>query len=228
MFMPDKKKILVTYFFTFLGLVNFAFSANYYLDSNGGSDANDGLSESSPWKTISKLNSQNLQPGDNIFFLRDRIWNEKLIISNSGIDSQPIIFDAYGSGMAPVIDARADISGYDVPANWSQYSDNVYSISYDTISYLPPLRLWLSGEEYMEAQSISQINSISRWYFDAVNAKLYVYSIGNPASYYTGIKKASGFDSAVSVNGADFIYIRNLDIRGEWFLCQSMALLISP
>jgi hypothetical protein len=40
-----------------------AWSANYYVDATNGNDANSGLSLSTPWKTIAKVNASRFNPG---------------------------------------------------------------------------------------------------------------------------------------------------------------------
>ncbi len=43
---------------------------NCYVDATGGSDANNGLSPSSAWKTIDRVNAPTFAPGDSILFKR--------------------------------------------------------------------------------------------------------------------------------------------------------------
>src|ERR1035437_5643412 len=77
---------------------------SYYYVANNGNDANSGTSTSSPWKTISKVNSKSFNPGDNILFRRGDTWPEILTPQGSGNASKPITYDAYGSGNLPIID----------------------------------------------------------------------------------------------------------------------------
>ena len=94
------KIILLPIIFTF-----YTFGSDYYI-SNSGSDSNSGTSISSPWKTISKVNSILLKPGDRISFRRGNIWKEKLNISYSGTSNNPIYIGAYGTGENPVFDGN--------------------------------------------------------------------------------------------------------------------------
>ncbi len=55
-------------------------ATDYYL-SNSGSDSNSGTSVSSPWASISKLNSIVLKPGDNIYFKKE-IFGVEVGLSN--------------------------------------------------------------------------------------------------------------------------------------------------
>ena len=81
-------------------------ASTYYVDANSGNDANSGTSNSSAWKTISKVNSKSFSPGDNILFLRGCTWIGTLNLNYSGTSSSPIVYGSYGSGALPVIDAN--------------------------------------------------------------------------------------------------------------------------
>ncbi len=109
-----------------LSLPNYATAAiatNYYVSSSVGNDSNDGLSESTPFKTIAKVNSLALQPGDQVRFKCGDTWRaEQLVISHSGNPSASILFGSYPDGCAnpPVLSGSKAISG------WSLHSANIY------------------------------------------------------------------------------------------------------
>jgi hypothetical protein len=76
--------------------------SNYHFSSSSGSDSNSG-SESSPFETISKLNSLILAPGDKVLFKRGDSFIGQIIIDQSGSNGAPIIFDSYGIGELPIL-----------------------------------------------------------------------------------------------------------------------------
>src|SRR5258708_20450857 len=98
----------------FLGSSGLVQGATYYVDPSKGSDNNNGLSETSPWKTLAKINSSQFAPGDVILLRRGAIWREQLNFPSSGSPAAPIVIDAYGSGELPTI------SGADLipPESW--------------------------------------------------------------------------------------------------------------
>ena len=73
----------------------------YYVSNSGGSDSNDGLSTSYPFKTIAKVNGLALQPGDQVLFKCGDTWRaEMLIVSQSGAASSPITYSSVsGDGL---------------------------------------------------------------------------------------------------------------------------------
>ena len=89
---------------TLLGTMS-VHAANYYVDSSLGVDTNSG-GETTPWKTLARVNSAKLMPGDSVFFKRGGLWSETLRPPTSGIIGNPIIFDAYGSGDLPKITGK--------------------------------------------------------------------------------------------------------------------------
>ena len=89
------------------------FSATYYIDSNIGNDVYNGLSESTPWKTINKVNQRNYTTGDQILFKRGQTFIGQInLTSDSGTIEQPILISAYGdtSLPRPIIDAGTNNS----------------------------------------------------------------------------------------------------------------------
>jgi hypothetical protein len=73
----------------------------YYIDSINGDDHNTGYTASTPWKSHTKVESANLQPGDTVFFARGSNWTGGIQIDASGKASDPIVFTNYGSGDLP-------------------------------------------------------------------------------------------------------------------------------
>jgi hypothetical protein len=78
-----------------------AAQGNAYYVAADGSDCNSGLSPSTPWKTVSKVNATFLEPGDSVYFRRGDTWREQLTVSSSGQPSRTIYFGAYGRGEKP-------------------------------------------------------------------------------------------------------------------------------
>jgi hypothetical protein len=82
----------------------------YYFSSSKGNDTNNG-SETSPFQTISKLNSLSLSPGDKILFKRGDIFTGQIVVSYSGAIDAPIVYDSYGAGDLPILKASNGDNG---------------------------------------------------------------------------------------------------------------------
>src|SRR5690606_17938437 len=95
-----KKLLLLPLFF--LGFS--ALATDYYIAANG-NDANNGTSQSSPWKSINKLSAyfSNLKAGDKVLFRRGDTFYGGISVNKGGSAGSPITIGAYGSGEKPVI-----------------------------------------------------------------------------------------------------------------------------
>jgi Right handed beta helix region len=92
----------------------------YYVDSSTGDDSSSGHSPSSAWRTMGKVNSIALAPGDTVYFRRGDIWRETLEPRNGGAPGRPVTFTAYGSGREPII------SGSDIVKGWNSSGASIF------------------------------------------------------------------------------------------------------
>jgi len=86
----------------------------YYFSSTSGNDANIG-NEANPFQTISKLNSLSLGPGDKVLFKKGDTFTGQIVVSYSGSEGSPIIYDSYGTGDLPVLSASNGANGIPDP-----------------------------------------------------------------------------------------------------------------
>ena len=106
--MSNKKSSirLIIYLKTLL-LLSISFSAwptDYYFSSSGDDSLNTGLSEQSPWRSIDKINSLTLQPGDRVLLKRGDKWRGQIDAIHSGLPGQPVTYTYYGTaGSNPLI-----------------------------------------------------------------------------------------------------------------------------
>ena len=80
-----------------------AANTTYYVDCAAGNDANNGTSTSTPWRTLTKVNSLTFGPDDQILFKRGVTCTGTLSFHGSGASGSPIIVDAYDVGTKPLI-----------------------------------------------------------------------------------------------------------------------------
>lgn len=74
----------------------------FYVDATNGSDANNGNTETTAWKSLSKINDQTFKADDKILFKSGEVWNGQLLLKGSGSEGKPIIVDIYGTGNKPI------------------------------------------------------------------------------------------------------------------------------
>jgi endonuclease/exonuclease/phosphatase family metal-dependent hydrolase len=64
---------------------------SYYIDSNKGSDENDGKSRRQAWKTLDPVNAHHFEPGDRIIFMAGTVCKGPFKPHGSGVPGYPII-----------------------------------------------------------------------------------------------------------------------------------------
>ena len=67
---------------------------NYYFSNNGNDETGNGT-EISPFASLEKLNSLDLQPGDTVYLDAKSIWNGQIKIDDSGLPGLPITITKY-------------------------------------------------------------------------------------------------------------------------------------
>lgn len=203
--MKFKVLLLSLLFFASPGLVR---GATYYVDSSQGSDQNNGLSETSPWKTLAKINSSKFAPGDIILLRRGAIWREQLNFPSSGSARAPIAIDAYGSGELPTI-SGADL----VPAeSWSPCKPCGTSIWGAPVQVKPNVVI-LDGAKGNRRSTSTEISSPGDWSWDS--GTLYVYSSTEPSAAFRhpGIESGAR-TSGLNLTGIANVTVKNISISG--------------
>ena len=88
---------------------NTATGTTYYVDSNGGNDSNEGTSEGKAFKTLDKVNTLDLEPGDTVLLKRGSVFEDqalKFTKEDSGTAEAPVRISAYGEGSRPQINTN--------------------------------------------------------------------------------------------------------------------------
>ncbi len=75
----------------------------YYVDSQHGSDARRGTTPRLAWRTLRRVSSAALHPGDRILLRRGGHWSGELAISANATADSPIRVSAYGRGPRPAL-----------------------------------------------------------------------------------------------------------------------------
>ncbi len=199
-----------------LGLVLFrtaALATTYYVDP-AGSNANDGLSPQTPWRTLLKVGISTFQPGDQILFKRDGVWNEWLTPPSSGAPGNPIKFDAYGNGQAP------RFTGFYAAntSQWAHTSTNVWQMTLAAAQAISLLKFVQFGSIWGTAQtSVAALANDRDWYYDGTAQVLSVYSSqGNPVAAFGGVTPiiASG-QALINIDGVSYIEVQHISL--DWY-----------
>ncbi len=74
----------------------------FYVDSDNGQDRNTGRSEKGAWRSLDRINSADLKPGDTIRFKCGGVWRGSLKPANGGANA-PVTYTSYARGPKPLI-----------------------------------------------------------------------------------------------------------------------------
>lgn len=185
----------------------------FYVDAINGDDSRPGYPEDSSWQTVSKVNSETFDPGDQILFNKGDTWNTTeentgLSIPSSGTNGNQITFGAYGTGNKPILTGRDSIIGWDSASVWTQSGDAWYKEI-----VLDPHRLWTDDiYERRESETVA-VDTLEFWYWSGDT--LWVFSSENPATRFNNMEFIGDRTATIASNGENYITIDGLDVRGN-------------
>ncbi|MFN3875314.1 MAG: right-handed parallel beta-helix repeat-containing protein, partial [Flavobacteriales bacterium] len=157
-----------------LMLVPFAAAAATYYVSPTGSDTNNGTSQSTPWRTIGRVNQATLVAGDKVLFQRGGVYRGKLNIMQSGNANAYIEIGAYGStGERPVISGSVAVTG------WTIHSGSIWKAPLAQV----PRHLYINGQ----MQQIARYPNTGFLYMDGGTSTSTTDSdLNQPAGFWNG------------------------------------------
>lgn len=173
-------------------------SKTYYIDSINGDDSYKGTSESSSWKTLTKLNKKIFKPGDKILFKSGTVYYGQFEPKGNGTDENPIIVDKYGGDIKPAIHGDGEKKHTVMLKNISYWEVNNLEIT-NTGQFEEAGR----NGVYVYAWNIGDINHIYL-------KNLTVHDVNGSC-----IKNAGAGNGIYWHNGGDSIPTRFIDLRIE-------------
>lgn len=126
----------------------------YYVDSAAGNDANNGTSQSTPFKTLNKVNELNLEPGDQVLLKRGSVFEDQALHfgkEDSGTANAPVIISTYGEGDRPVINTNGQGRW---EQNYGHRLDNTNHKWHGTVSSC----ILIEDTEYIEISGLEMTN----------------------------------------------------------------------
>jgi hypothetical protein len=221
-----KKKIEIVAYFVFaacFGLTGSAWAASYYVSSSSGNDSNNGTSAGTAWATLGvHVNGGAFSAGDIIYLKRGDVWNEQLIPPSPGAPGNPIQFDAYGTGAAPVITAAAPISF--VSGSWSYVSGSTWKATISSTIASATVNVMRFGNVYGRKQPYGSgcaTSIVSKYDWCLSWPSVYIYSPAgvNPVTTYATdgsivpiIGTVAGLQM-IHVNGKSWLTFQHIKVQ---------------
>ena len=98
-------------------------AADWFVDSENGNDAADGLSAEAAVRTLDRVNELDVKPGDRVLFRRGGLWRGSLI-PKSGEPGRRVIYAFWGSGPKPILQQSVDRSR---PEDWVDEGNGIWA-----------------------------------------------------------------------------------------------------
>ena len=201
-------------------------TTTYYVSSKSGSDNNDGSTPEKAFYSLHKINELNLQPGAKVYLERGSVFeNQYLHLNGGGADGNPVVIDAYGTGVAPVINTNGNGVWYQ---NYRKNLDNPRHLRHGYVSS----SILIYDVEYIEVKNIAMTNfgrygetegadfvNLGSYDGGTVPGETGYSENGNIVGTYSwGGKMSRTGVAGVSQNVGtmDHIYLQNLDIENVY------------
>lgn len=192
---------------TFADAANEGHAVTYYVSSSAGKDANDGRSPGSAWKTIGRVNSAPLGPGDSVLLKRGDLWRDQLIPVSGG-PSGPVTYGAYGDGAKPRICGSVDRS---YKADWRDIGNHIWETR-DIPRDVGNIIFDEGKAVGVKVWSLKNVDQPNKFWYDKENGLVALYCERNPAVQYRSIECALT-RYIVDESHRSYIIYTNLDLR---------------
>lgn len=223
-------KILLSALLFCFGFLS-ASATNYYFSTSDPAADDNNLTNtfSTPWKTITKLNSLIFSAGDSVFFKCGDIFRGNIVINQGGNSANPVVFTSYGTGNKPIINGSELVNNWTATGNYftTSYTGNVGNFFVNgkeqILARYPNEGTYLtldSGQvNYLKDASVASLNA------NLINgAKICVHSSQwswekASVSAFSGTKITFGNNMIKATpNYGYFLYdnLSHLDAENEW------------
>ena len=206
-----KKLLTISLFFLSLTLS----AATYYVRT-GGNNAAAGTSDATAWADLTKVNSTTFSAGDSILFRRGDTFRGSVYQTENGTAADWIYYGAYGTGAKPLILGSKDLSA---TSAWTNHSGNVWKTTATLGTTQGDISNLIFNNEAScgyKKRTLDSLNAQGKFFYNTADNLVYIYSVGNPGTFYSHIEAAGHHDVYQAVLyfiNCSYIHIADLDVR---------------
>lgn len=181
---------------------NTANRTTYYVDSKRGNDSNEGTSEGKAFRTLDKVNTLDLEPGDTVLLKKESVFEDqalKFTKEDSGTAEAPVKISTYGEGSRPQINTNGH-GKWDL--NYGTPLDNQNHKWKGTVSS----SILIEDAEYLEIEGLELTNNRNSA-TDTEKDKAYNDAYAMDRTGVAGVAKDNGTVDHIVLND---LYIHNV------------------
>lgn len=201
--------------------------AVYYVDKNRGNDNNNGLSPTSAWQNLEKIDDTAYGSGTAFLLADDSVWAPAITsrvvppTSWSGTQDDPIVIGKYSplsaSNGNPTVKwhhdtAEADWSATGTPNIWVYSNPGNWTFTNSCLMRLG--NTWSASAVDTETSpgTLSQVDG--RFYANPSNSTVYLYAPSNPVAYYGSVKMSPAITGYFTLSsGRNWVTIQDILFR---------------
>jgi hypothetical protein len=184
----------------------------FYLAENG-LDSNNGFSSLTPRRTIEGLNNCSFGSGDTLLFKTEDTFRFTEIgfpRNISGGSANYTTYSAYGTGNKPKLLGSFNLSSI---SNWSDLGNNLWQTNLVSTMEVGTI---IVNDETSVLRTVYYFANLSRalqgsYWWNSTSGKTIMYSVGNPASYYSNMEV--GIEQQLFESSVGYVKYNNLDMR---------------
>ncbi len=173
--------------------------------ANSGSDSNNGTSPATPWKTLAKLNTAKMSPGNSAGLQCGSVFREGLTLTQSGTPSAPISYGSYGSCTGSNLPL---ISGADLLSTWSAQSEGAYTAYYTTETTAPAVVF--EDNHRLTKVAAQTAMTVGSFFYNPVAQRVYVRT-KEDAAPGSHVIEASVRANVVTLGAASYVNITGIE-----------------
>lgn len=191
----------------------------FYVDTNSGSDSNNGLSSEAAFKTLSHAFDRyrsNYVIGGDVVKIKAGIYRESLALSFvagqvASLSSEtPLIIGPYGDGEV-IVDPSS------TPQSWTAHDANIFWAAWS--GPYPPWAVVLDDDfkACRDKQALEDLTAYGLWWYDSENEKIYIHTTGTDPTTLDPVityNYTSAEQYALKLNGYSHIKVYGITFRG--------------
>lgn len=179
----------------------------FYIDASGGDDEFEGTIDQ-PYKTLGKVNSLELKPGDRILFKRGENFRGQLF-PKSGSEDSVIYYGAYGEGAQPVLMSSYEANSME---DWKSVEMNIYELQ-ESFGYDMGNVVFNNGESFgVKKWSYDELAVDGDYYYDRDQDKTFLYMEDHPTHTYEDIECCVTVD-IIDQTGVSYVMYDGLELK---------------